>query len=189
MGRRVDDEQLRARRDESLDFVRIGKEGVRCAQRIPHGHAAVRRNHHFVVRPRGIRDQHLVARDEAHGHDRRDRLHAALCDQHACCIDVDSVHARKARRRRRAHRLYSRRRRVAAARARRRECRVDDVRGHGEIRLHPPNFASVPMQADDAALAETVGPAHVPLTGGTRRARCRIGPAHDPDHKIAGREA
>ena len=60
---------------------------------------------------------------------------------------------------------------------------------HGEIRLHPPTFASVPVQADDAALAETVGPAHVPLTGGTRRARRRIGPPHDPDHKIARHEA
>jgi hypothetical protein len=49
-------------------------------------------------------------------------------------------------------------------------------------------FASVPVQADDAALAEAVGPAHAPLTGGTRRAGHRIGPAHDPDDQIAGRE-
>ena len=45
------------------------------------------------------------------------------------------------------------------------------------------------MQPDDAALAEAVGPAHVPLAGGTRGARHRIGPTHDPDDQIAGCEA
>jgi hypothetical protein len=50
-------------------------------------------------------------------------------------------------------------------------------------------FASVPVHADDAALAEVIGPAHVPLSGGTRGAGHRIGPAHDPDDQIDGREA
>src|SRR6185437_9053663 len=61
--------------------------------------------------------------------------------------------------------------------------------GHGEIRLHAPVFASVPMQADDPALAEAVVPAHVPFPCGTCGARYRIRPADDADDEIAGREA
>ena len=56
-------------------------------------------------------------------------------------------------------------------------------------RLNAPLLASVAVQADDAALAEAVVAAHVPLSRRACRARNRIGPAHDPDDQIATSEA
>ena len=58
-----------------------------------------------------------------------------------------------------------------------------------EVRLDAPLLAAVSVAADDPALGEPVVAAHVPLAGGARRARNRIGTAHDPDHQIPGTKA
>jgi hypothetical protein len=41
------------------------------------------------------------------------------------------------------------------------------------------------MLPDDSAFTEPVVAAHVPFSGGARRARHRIGAPHDPDDQIA----
>ena len=55
-----------------------------------------------------------------------------------------------------------------------------------EVGLDAPLLAAVSVAADDPALGEPVIAAHVPLARGARRARNRIGTAHDPDHQVPG---
>ena len=82
-------------------------------------------------------------------------------------------------------------------------CLGDDTRGlhqHADaiesgidldrvLRTDPVAIGRVAVPSVDAALGVTAVAAHVPLTDRAVRARDRIGPAHDADDQIAGRQA
>src|SRR5262245_16630620 len=66
------------------------------------------------------------------------------------------------------------------------QCRIDLDR---EFRLDAKAFRAVAVLLLDPALGVAAVTAHVPLAGSASQARLRIGPTHDADHEIAGREA
>src|SRR4029450_10456618 len=66
------------------------------------------------------------------------------------------------------------------------QCRIDLDR---EFRLDAKAFRAVAVPLLDPAFSVAAVTAHVPLPGGASDARLGVGPTHDADDEIAGREA
>ena len=65
------------------------------------------------------------------------------------------------------------------------QCRFDF---HREFGLDAEALRAVTVPVLDTALGVAPVAAHIPLSGGTGEAGHRVGPAHDTDDKVAGRQ-